>query len=137
MKKTLTAVVADVRKKKGKKLPPQELAEHIIKERRKFVAKTLTVIVAEILKKQGKKWTARELADFIVKTEHEFVANKTKKTGKTEKVLVFQLMSEIGAQYYKLQMLGVRKTEDRPARYWYKAPAAAKTTKGKTEKAGK
>ena len=142
MKKTLTAVIAEILKKKGNKLTPQELASLIVKTGQEFVASqkkankrenkpTLTVIVADILKKKGKKLTARELADIIAETEHEFVANKTKKTGKTEKVLVFQLMSEIGAQYYKLQMLGVHKTEDRPAKYWYKAPAASKAAKGK------
>ena len=101
------------------------------------MSKTLTEIVVEILKKKkGAKLTGHEIAEVIVKTEPEFIAKKVKRTQKTEKVLLFQLMSEIGAQYHKLSTLNVTKTEDRPAKYYYKAPArkeakacAAKSTK--------
>ena len=86
--------------------------------------KTLHGIVGEILKKNKKKQlTAHQLADLIVKTEPEFCAKKTKKTGKTEKVLTFQLMSEIGAQFYAIQQHDIARTDDRPAKYYYKAPA--------------
>ena len=86
--------------------------------------RTLSCVVSEILKKRRtKQLTAHEIAQIIVDTEHEFVQKKIKKTKKTDKVLVFQLMSEIGAQYHALQQCNVHKTTSRPCKYFFKAPA--------------
>ena len=83
--------------------------------------RTLNMIVAEILtQRKGEKWTGRELAEFIVKNEHEFIAKKVKKTGKKEKVLVFQLMSEIGAQFPKIKQYSITKSRTRPCTYYYR-----------------
>ena len=96
--------------------------------------KTLSVIAADILsKKKGQKLTGHQLAEVIMKTESDFINRKIKKTGKTEKFLLFQLMSEIGAQYYSLSKNGVAKTSTRPTKYYYKGKAAAR----KTSKTGK
>ena len=98
--------------------------------------KTLHDIVAEIVaKNKRKQFTAHEIADIIVKTEHEFVAKKTKRTMKTDKELVFQLMSEIGAQYPKLHRQNVSKTDDRPCKYFYQKQSAAKEQAVVKEKA--
>lgn len=83
--------------------------------------RTLNMIVADILiQRKEEKMTGRQLAELIVKTEHEFVAKKIKKTGKTEKVLVFQLMSEIGAQYPKIKQYSISKTHSRPCKYYFR-----------------
>ena len=87
--------------------------------------RTLNTIVAEILtKRKPKQFTAHEIAEIIVKTEHEFCEKKIKRTGKTDKMLVFQLMSEIGAQYPKMKVDYIAKTDTRPTKYFYKKPAA-------------
>ncbi len=86
--------------------------------------RTLIMIVADIVAKNKKKqYTAHELAELIVKTEREFVEKKIAKTRKTEKILVYQLMSEIGAQFPKMIGYNVAKSEDRPQRYFYKKNA--------------
>jgi len=83
--------------------------------------KTLNMIVVEILTKNKKRmYTVHELADVIVKTEPEFCKRKMEKTGKTEKILLFQLMSEIGAQFPKIIAEDVARTETRPQKYFYK-----------------
>ena len=83
--------------------------------------KTLNIIVAEILtQRKEEKMTSRQLAELIVKTEREFISRKIKKTGKTEKVLVFQLMSEIGAQYPKIKQYSISKTHSRPCKYYFR-----------------
>lgn len=98
--------------------------------------RTLHVIVAEMLaKNKRKQFTAHEIADMIVKTEHEFVAKKIKRTLKSDKELVFQLMSEIGAQYPKLQRQNIAKTADRPCKYFYQKQTAAKEQAVVKEKA--
>ena len=83
--------------------------------------KTLAMIVSQLLSRRRKQqFTARELAEMIVKTETEFVINKTRNTLKEDKELIFQLMAEIGCQYYKLRRMNVEKTETRPYKYYYK-----------------
>lgn len=83
--------------------------------------KTLNMIVVDILTKNKKRiFTVHELADAIVKTEPEFCKRKMEKTGKTEKILLFQLMSEIGAQFPKMIAEDVARTETRPQKYFYK-----------------
>ena len=90
--------------------------------------RTLVLIVADIVaQNKTKKFTSRELAEIIVKTEPEFCAKKIKKTKKKDKILVFQLMAEIGAQYPKMKAHNVTKTQKRPQKYYYKAPAVRKT----------
>ena len=92
--------------------------------------RTLIIIVAEILtKRKGERMTGRQLAELIVKTEREFVAKKIKKTGKTEKVLVFQLMSEIGAQYHAIKQYSIYKTRLRPCKYYYRQRKNGKNKK--------
>jgi len=78
------------------------------------------MIVAEIVaNNKRRQFTAHELAEVIMKTESEFCERKMKRTGKTEKVLLFQLMSEIGAQYPKMINFDVGQTSTRPFRYFY------------------
>ena len=96
--------------------------------------KTLNMIVIDILTKNKKRmFTVHELANAIVKTEPEFCKRKMEKTGKTEKVLLFQLMSEIGAQFPKMVAEDVARTETRPQKYFYKK----RTNLTKVEKAVK
>lgn len=88
--------------------------------------RTLGVIVGDILEKhQGKKLSGHDIAEIIVKTEREFVAKKVKRTGKEDKVLVFQLMSEIGSQAPKMKRYCVNVTSTKPIKYFYKKTAEA------------
>ena len=92
--------------------------------------RTLIVIVSEIVtKNKTKRFTCRELAELIAKTERAFCAKKIKKTKKKNKELVFQLMSEIGAQSSKMKRLNVGKTRKRPQKYYYKEPVIRKASK--------
>jgi len=86
--------------------------------------RTLNMIVGDIVaKNKGKKFSCHELAEMVVKTEPEFVKRKIEKTGKEDKVLVFQLMSEIGAQFPMMKPFFVVKTTTKPTRYFYKKTA--------------
>ena len=86
--------------------------------------RTLGVIVSEYLTRhKTKQLTSRQLAEMVVKTEHEFVAKKVKKTEKEDKALVFQLMSEISAQYPAFKKYHIGKTTERPYKYYYQKPA--------------
>ena len=102
--------------------------------------RTLACIVCGLLEKNKRKqFTSHEIAEMIVKTEPDFVAKKTKRTQKTDKELVWQLMSEIGAQYLKMRRMNVVKTADRPAKYFYQKPAkpAEETKPAKEAKVAK
>ena len=97
------------------------------------------MIVADVVAgDKRKQFTAHEIAAIIMEKEREFCTKKIERTGKTEKVLLFQLMSEIGAQYPKMVRYNVGQTATRPFKYFYKKPltktvqnAAKKTTKKK------
>ena len=100
--------------------------------------RTLNTIIADILTQHNNdKFSAHDLAEIIVKTEHEFVNKKIKRTKKTGQVLVFQLMSEIGAQYPKLRInFPVARTKTRPVKYFYK-PKLQKAVKAEEIAAAK
>jgi len=86
--------------------------------------RTLACIVSDIVaKNKRKQFTARELAEIIVKTEHDFVIKKIERTLKTDKELVWQLMSEIGAQSLKFQRYNIGKNTQRPQKYFYQKAA--------------
>ena len=78
------------------------------------------MIVADIVAgNKRRQFTAHEIAEIIMKKETDFCLRKIKRTGKTEKILLFQLMSEIGAQYPKMINYDVGQTETRPFKYFY------------------
>ncbi len=100
------------------------------------------MIVSELVaKNKRKQFTAHELADLIIKTEPEFCNKKMKKTiCCTKELLVPQFMSEIGAQYPKMQFYNVGKTTTKPQKYFYKksdivVPALKAAPKTKAVKA--
>ena len=83
--------------------------------------RTLGMVVEDFLAKNKKKqYTAHEIAEGVMKVETEFCAKKMQKTGKTEKVLLFQLMSEIAGQYPKMIAFNIGRTEFKPFKYFYK-----------------
>ena len=82
------------------------------------------MVVEDFLaKNKRKQYTAHEIAEGIMKVETEFCARKMQKTGKTEKILLFQLMSEIAGQYPKLLAFNIGRTEFKPFKYFYKVRA--------------
>ena len=97
--------------------------------------RTLNMIVGDVVAaNKRKQFTAHEIAEIIIKKEREFITRKIERTGKTEKVLLFQLMSEIGAQYPKMARYNVGHSSTRPFKYFYQKAvptASAKKTVNK------